>query len=94
MTDTPPKSPQSTEDEQREDRRNKTFLGGKIILNKDGSVIDCLVRNKSDKGCQVIVASQHGIPDEFELKIGTTGERLQCIVAWRRNDKIGLEFKK
>ncbi|MGH1350331.1 MAG: PilZ domain-containing protein [Methyloligellaceae bacterium] len=90
MTDTPPK----TEEEQREDRRSRTFLGGKILLNQDGSVIDCLVRNKSDKGCQVIVESQHGIPDSFELKIGTTGERLQCTVAWRRHDKIGLEFKK
>ncbi len=93
MSETPKSTPKSLEEEQREDRRNKTFLGGKIILNHDGSVIDCLVRNKSDKGCQVIVESQHGIPDKFELKIGTTGERLQCVVAWRRNDKIGLEFQ-
>ena len=83
-----------TEEEQREERRNRTLLGGKIILNSDASIIDCLVRNKSGSGCQIIVEHQSGIPEEFELKISTTGERFHAKVAWRRGDKMGLTFNK
>lgn len=81
-------------EDQRDNRRNRTFLGGKIVTNFKGSVIDCLVRNKSETGCQVIVENQNGIPEEFELKIPTTGERYQCVIAWRRQEKIGLKFEK
>ena len=81
------------DEEQRDNRRSRTYLGGKIVLNQEGSVIDCLVRNKSEAGCQVIVESQHAIPETFELKIGTTGERFKCSIAWRRKDKIGLKFE-
>ncbi len=81
------------DDEQRDKRRNRTYLGGKIVTNFNGSVIDCLVRNKSETGCQVIVEHQDGIPETFELKIPTTGERFQCSIAWRRKDKMGLKFE-
>lgn len=84
----------SAEEEQRETRRNRTLLGGKIVLNHEGSVIDCLVRNKSETGCQLIVENQSGIPESFELKIPTTGERHKCTVAWRKADKMGLTFNK
>lgn len=82
------------DDEQRDNRRNRTYLGGKIVINDSASVIDCLVRNKSETGCQVIVEHHDGIPENFELKIPTTGERFKCTIAWRRMEKIGLKFEK
>ena len=79
------------DEDRREISRSRTFLGGKVVINEAGSVIDCLVRNKSDDGCQIIVESQVGIPNNFELII-KDDEKYPCVVMWRKADKIGVKF--
>ncbi|MDB5506073.1 MAG: pilus assembly protein PilZ [Devosia sp.] len=71
--------------------RHRTLKKGHIIVSDGFSTIDCLVRNLSDTGAQLKVASVLGIPDSFPLKL-SDGQTLQCRVAWKRETEIGVEF--
>lgn len=56
-------------DEKRGTQRQQTLTAGTISF--DGSGIDCLVRKMSGYGANLEVESQIGIPDSFDLVIGT-----------------------
>jgi hypothetical protein len=71
--------------------RRRVFKGAKVIFNGGASAIDCAVRDISDGGARLLVASAIGIPDSFELAI--SGEPLrQCRLIWRKTDQIGVAF--
>jgi PilZ domain len=79
-------------DERRARPRQRRLNGANIIFNKDASVIDCVVRDLSPEGAQLIVSSLVRIPDLFELRINRDGNRHRSKVAWRSKDRIGVRF--
>ena len=54
--------------------------------------MDCTVRNLSDEGASLVVASPVGLPDTFELLIPIDNFKRNCRVAWKSSDKIGVTF--
>ena len=68
----------------------RRFRGGKITFNDRRSVLDCLVRDKSEAGARLHLPSTAGVPDEFELQDGK--ERHRCRVIWRSLTEIGVAF--
>jgi diguanylate cyclase (GGDEF)-like protein len=78
--------------ERRAAPRNRTLLGAKIVFNSGRSAIDCTVRNLSDLGACLQVASPLGIPDTFYLIVGHESELRTCRVIWRSKDRIGAAF--
>src|SRR5262245_38107921 len=79
--------------ERRAAPRNRTLLGAKVVFNSGRSAIDCTVRNLSDLGACLQVASPLGIPDNFYLIIGHESELRTCRVVWRSTDRIGAAFE-
>jgi hypothetical protein len=78
-------------EERRKAVRRRTFKAGKIkIAGK--SIIDCMVRNLTDKGASLEVSSPVGIPDTFELSIPIDNLTRKCRVSWRRERRIGVQF--
>jgi hypothetical protein len=63
---------------------------GTIEFN--GGVIDCTIRNVSDTGAQLEVASPVGPPDSFWLTIAGEQTPRYCRVAWRKDQRIGVAF--
>lgn len=57
-----------------------------------GGGISCVVRNVSDAGAALDVASPLGIPDEFDLLVEADGSRRHCRVVWRTERRIGVSF--
>ena len=57
-----------------------------------GGVIDCVIRNLSETGAALEVASPLGIPESFNLVIAGDHSRRRCQVAWRRDTRIGVAF--
>jgi hypothetical protein len=55
-----------------------------------GGAISCTVRNLSDSGASLEVASPIGIPDTFA--IGIEGGARRCRVIWRKEKRIGVRF--
>jgi hypothetical protein len=74
----------------RDATRHRVLKSGTIEFN--GGAIDCVVRNLSDTGAALEVASPLGIPQTFNLLI--SGERItyRCEVRWRKENRIGVAF--
>ena len=52
--------------ERRKETRRRVLKGAQIAFKGRGAVIDCMVRDLSDGGACLKVASPIGIPDTFE----------------------------
>src|SRR4051812_47982971 len=78
-------------EERRIELRRRTLKSGLIAFNRAGG-ISCTVRNLSDQGANLEVASPIGIPNEFTLAIDADHVQRQCRVIWRTNSRIGVRF--
>jgi PilZ domain len=72
-------------------RRNRTLKRATIIFNGGYSAFDCTVRNLSDTGAMLQVASL-GIPTHFELRMDAATPHRPCTVRWRTESAIGVSF--
>ncbi|WIY53478.1 PilZ domain-containing protein [Devosia sp. YIM 151766] len=79
-----------TEDN-RGSRRQRTLKGGKIVFNDGFSTFDCTIRNISDGGAKLLVASLVGIPQRFQLALDD-GRRFECEMTWHHDGEIGVKF--
>jgi len=77
--------------EHRKIARRRVLKAGTISINRAGG-IDCTVRNLSDAGACLDVASPLGIPDDFDLVIGEDHSHHPCHVIWRSDKRIGISF--
>jgi hypothetical protein len=50
------------------------------------------VRNLTTQGALLVVPSLVGIPANFELVLDTDHARHDCRVAWRGENRLGVEF--
>lgn len=80
----------SSASERRAAHRRRTLFSGKIIFNRQSSVLSCTVRNLSESGACLEVDSQIGVPDQFELLVEGAGVRAEYRVVWRRDKRIGV----
>jgi hypothetical protein len=58
----------------------------------DGA-ITCMVRNMSDAGAMLDVATPVGIPDHFTLVLRANGHRVPGRVVWWKERRIGVVFE-
>jgi hypothetical protein len=76
--------------ERRRHPRQLTALDGRIVFNDSRSVIVCKVANLSPDGALLRVERVIGIPDTFELHIGS--EIYFAWVVWKQPGKIGVTW--
>ena len=74
----------------RKNRRRRVLLGARISYRRRTST-ECKVRDLSDTGACLLVASPVGIPDTFDL-VFADGRVKSCKLEWRKADKIGVSF--
>jgi len=77
--------------EKRAKQRQRVLKSAKIRLNR-GGIIDCTIRDISEGGARLRVASPLGIPEFVELVFGDETAR-PCRVVWRKEAQIGVEFQ-
>ncbi|WP_332688064.1 PilZ domain-containing protein [Devosia sp.] len=78
-------------EEKRASPRQRTLKGGRIVINDGFSTFQCTVRNLSESGARLKVASIIGIPDSFQLAMDD-GRKFVCTVVWRTETEIGVVF--
>jgi diguanylate cyclase (GGDEF)-like protein len=78
--------------ERRSSHRGRTLFGGQIIFNSGRSTIDCTVRNFSEDGASLDVASPMGIPSRFHLLITGESELRECRQVWQSGRNMGVSF--
>jgi hypothetical protein len=79
-------------EERRKNPRNRTYKAAEISFAGRNTAIDCVVKNVSDGGAGLDVASPIGIPDEFDLVMTGDHTTRHCWVVWRKAKKIGVRF--
>ena len=79
--------------DRRKVARSRTLREGKILLNDRRSAIDCVVRNLSEAGACLQVASVVGIPPTFDLQIDHEAISRPCRTIWHAQNRIGIEFR-
>ena len=78
-------------EEHRAAPRQRVLKGGRIVVNDGFSTFQCTVRNLSETGARLKVASIIGVPDSFELALDD-GRKFHCTVAWKTEFEIGVKF--
>jgi hypothetical protein len=77
--------------EKRSADRHRVLKAGTIEFG--GAAINCMVRNMSNTGAALDVASPAGIPDQFTLILLADGHHTPCQVIWRKEKRIGVTFE-
>jgi hypothetical protein len=77
--------------ERRSTPRYRVFKAGTIEFNRAGRV-SCTVRNLSATGACLDVASPLGIPESFDLMIGSDRHTHHCKVVWHSVHRMGVQF--
>src|SRR4051812_18957496 len=78
-------------EERRKEPRARALKCAKIVFNNRFSTIDCTVRNLSPRGAKLIVGTQMGVPERFNLAFDADGSNRPCRVIWRKEGEIGVE---
>ena len=76
--------------ERRTQPRQRVFKAGTIEF--DGATVACTIRNISQIGAGIEVASPIGIPHEITLNIVSCQARQHGFIVWRRKKRIGVAF--
>ena len=79
--------------DQRHGVRDKVFMGGVAEINENGSTMDCVVRNFSDRGACVELESSAKLPDQMRVMIARKGRSYLARMIWRQANRVGLAFK-
>jgi hypothetical protein len=77
--------------ENRIARRRRVLKTGRIEFNGNG--IECTVRNISETGAAIEVASSFQCPLAFVLVIPSDGSIKPCHVVWQKGKWIGVKFR-
>jgi hypothetical protein len=79
--------------EQRHDERRPLNRPGRIYTEDESQTWVCLIRDISSAGAKLSVNEAEQIPGGFVLTIpGTTVSPRRCLVRWRSERQLGVEF--
>jgi hypothetical protein len=84
---------ESDMEERREIQRTRVLKGAKIIVNQQGSVVDCTIRNLTNAGACLEVATCIEVPANFDLRFAPAQPGRKCRVVWRRERRLGISFE-
>ncbi|MBI4920429.1 MAG: PilZ domain-containing protein [Devosia nanyangense] len=63
-----------------------------IVFDSGRTRVDCVIRNLSDGGARLEVATVKNIPQSFDLLVPRHRPH-HCRVAWRALKELGVEFQ-
>jgi hypothetical protein len=80
--------------ERRPDRRRRSFLAGRITFEDGKRVLDCAIRDLTDRGARITIPETQALPPCFHLI--SMRERVvhECAVVWMKDGEAGLSFLK
>jgi hypothetical protein len=77
--------------EKRLSPRRNTMINATIVFDGGKGRRKCIIRNLSDGGAKLELASVNGVPTTFDLLV--PGHRTHhCRVVWRALKELGVQF--
>jgi hypothetical protein len=77
--------------EKRAVPRHRVLKRGTLAFNGGGG-LDCTVRNISQRGARIDIASPVGVPKVFTLVIVADHFMRRCRAVWSSEQRIGVTF--
>ena len=77
---------------ERHSSRRRVLMAGIVCFNGRHSTLPCAVRNFGERGAKLRMSGSIHAPDTFELHVELSGTWVDCEVAWRRGDELGVRF--
>lgn len=71
--------------------RRNTMIRARIVFNGGRGSADCIIRNLSESGARLELASVGNIPQTFDL-IAPGHRPHSCRVIWRALKELGVSF--
>jgi len=75
----------------RSEHRQRTLKAARMILT-DWTVMDCTIRDISDKGARLVIGDAVTLPAEFRLHILSSNTIVPVRVLWQRGTTVGVGF--
>ncbi|MDH4981571.1 PilZ domain-containing protein [Hyphomicrobium sp. D-2] len=79
-------------EERRKVSRHRVLKEGKIVYADAMRVLDCTIRDISEAGARILIASTFGLPDTFHLYEKSSGRLYPARLIWRRANMAGVAF--
>ena len=79
-------------EERRTSPRRRVLKEGKIVFADALCLMDCTIRDMSDRGAKLIVSNTLAIPLSFQLYEKSSGKLYPATIAWRQCNAIGVKF--
>ena len=79
-------------DDRRKSSRRRVLKEGKIVYADGMRLIDCTIRDMSESGARLLVASTVGLPDTFKLYEKSSGLLYPSSISWRQSNAVGVNF--
>ncbi len=80
------------ENESRIAKRQKVLKSGKLIFNRNQSVVDCTVRDMSATGAKLLSEDTADLPDDVRLLLTQDNTIRDVRIVWRRHGMLGVHF--
>jgi PilZ domain len=77
--------------ERRKLTRSRVFKSAKIILGT-ASVIDCVVRNITDRGARIEIPNAVTLPEAVDITLDGGHTFRPCRLMWRTLNETGVQF--
>lgn len=87
-----PQSPDNPSGDGRKAPRRRVLKSARIVFNNKNSTISCTVRDLTEAGALLVLPSTLGVPDEFDLVVGSAPPR-HCRIVHRHADRLGVAFE-
>ncbi len=83
---------EQTQSDHRQQRRQRAFLGAKIVYGEQDFTLDCVVRDLTGTGARLKLPDGQAVPDRFILLEFRSGVAYEAHVVWKRHPEIGVSF--
>jgi hypothetical protein len=81
-------------EDKRATARRRVLKSGRIVFNHGLSVINCTVRDLSERGARLrLPSSSLHIPNQLNLALSDEINRRTCRVVWRSMHELGVTFE-
>jgi hypothetical protein len=77
--------------ERRKSTRSRVLKSAKLVIDR-ASIIDCVVRNLTNKGARILIANTVDLPPDFEMTFDGGHSIRPCRLIWRTVTETGVEF--
>jgi hypothetical protein len=78
--------------ERRTSARQRSFLRGRAFYNNRQNALDCLIRDFSEHGANLIFSEAVSIPEAVDLYIPQKDQTFRAHVQWRAGGEVGVAF--